>query len=193
MNIYDALIEARKYNVAICRSSFPDDCYIYHGMDNLLVFHDDSGVESPLTPSVAAFLALDWQLDFNHPYHGKLDNDKDEIYSVTMIMNAKTFGETLKEKFEAIYIKLLESHSILSHKFEIKTQTNKINVYVGKYIKQLFDASTTTGRSLDDSFMLHTYDNDVYHINYDEDMPPNELIVEYNGEKAHLKVVGFEI
>ena len=82
MNIYEALILARKQQKAIKQKKWMDDSCLYHGIDNVLRWYrgndnmyGDNGAEAHL--SVALLLSTDWELS-EYSYHN-FNSDHQEV------------------------------------------------------------------------------------------------------------------
>lgn len=77
MNIAEAIRKGQLVNKAVRQASWPTDAYLYHGMDNLMIISDSSGVDNEriVIPNAALFSSDDWEL-FDKPYHGRLAEPK---------------------------------------------------------------------------------------------------------------------
>lgn len=93
MTLSDALKKASENNCAIKQSHWPDGCYAFHGMDNVLRMKQviDSEEEifgNEANPSIAMLINKGWVLVPGVPYHGKkltqMDNDNGAVVPNTM-------------------------------------------------------------------------------------------------------------
>lgn len=102
MNMCEALRLGRKENRAIKLSGWPDEVYVYHGMDNLLRIIGDGSGDRELTLSVALLMYDDWELSTAY-YHGLLETPSEktekenevelsEITSVSQLPGYKRIG-----------------------------------------------------------------------------------------------------
>lgn len=72
MNICEAIKTAKEENCAIKRTSWNEDVYAYHGMDNILCIHNTYH-NTPIVTNIALFLQEDWEIVKSLPYHGNLN------------------------------------------------------------------------------------------------------------------------
>lgn len=89
MNICEAIQEAYKSNCAVRRSDWPLGTYVYQGMDNIIMIHNSENTEnidSKIVPCGALFLGNKWELDYQHTYHGPL---QEKIYEYDRLRKEK--------------------------------------------------------------------------------------------------------
>lgn len=105
---------------------------------------------------------------------------KDKSITTVGMCDYKTFqGDTLKEKMENVYVKLVELHNILLSK---TGHWERIPVKVGQTIYDMFDCSTShpsDGRNI-------RYGK--FEIQLDKTLPSDGLTIESCGTKAALSI-----
>jgi hypothetical protein len=124
------------------------------------------------------------------------------------ICDATCFGSTLKEKYEAIYVKLVEMSNILLAECEHKKiKVGQICIYAGVDIASIFESLTTPcyfhvpldklneyceklkqDRSKSDKAYIGSFRGGEWKVYQDNKLSPNQVIIECESSKAELTV-----
>lgn len=103
---------------------------------------------------------------------------------ITAICDGKTFGSLPKEKFEAIFTKIVELSNLLSNDKKI----DRIDISAGKDIFNLF---------LNSSILLNRwkmiFQGKTYWMVQDNNLKNNELVINCDFSKSKLIISNFEL
>ena len=121
----------------------------------------------------------------------------DNEYNTVVTCFATCWGDSIKDKYEAFYVKLTEVTNVLL----IKAKRKRINpgewkLYVGCNLAALYECSSTGCRMRNDTakerVRLGTLDA-RWKIWQDNNLQPNEAVVECDYGKAQLVVENLEL
>lgn len=119
-------------------------------------------------------------------------------YSFIMTCVAQCFGDTLKEKYEGIYCKLIEASYLLLTKVKSKNiDPGKLRLFGGKDIAAIFASSRTycfcdleafmKAGALDGKPYLGSFNDNLWEVYQDTSVNSNEAVIRYDcGDKAKI-------
>lgn len=108
------------------------------------------------------------------------------------IAHCSSLGDTLKEKFEGIYIKLVELENILRAKADAKNEVfnleKNVRLEAGDNVIKLFQASTSALTLVEDDGRMGGVWYDRWELYYDPTKDPNSVAIVTSSGSALLTV-----